>query len=88
MKGKHEGRAITHASDSTTKKTVGQFIVQGLHIDQSCPLPIPILPIYGERAEDVAMQVDMGMEIMAVCKGMHDICGVVQGGGHAYGRQY
>ena len=70
MKGKQDGRTITHAPDSTTKKTVGQLLVQGLHVGQSCPLPMLILPIYGEKAEDVAMQIYMGMEIMAACKGM------------------
>ena len=30
MEGKQDGRTITHAADNTTKKTVGQFIVQGL----------------------------------------------------------
>ena len=33
--GKGEGRAVTHASDSTTKKGAGQFIVQALHVCQS-----------------------------------------------------
>ena len=28
------GKMITHASDSTTKKGVGQFVVQGLYIGQ------------------------------------------------------
>ena len=41
-----------------------------MYVGQSCPLPIPFLPIYGEKVKDVAMQVDMGMESMAVYKGM------------------
>ena len=87
MEGKQDGRTITHAPDSTTKKTVGQLLVQGLHVGQSCPLPMTILPIYGEKAEDVAMQVcmDNGHGDHGGVQG-HDICEVVQRGGHIYGR--
>ncbi|MCP4354868.1 MAG: hypothetical protein GY793_04400, partial [Proteobacteria bacterium] len=56
---------ITHASDSTTKKGVGQFMVQGLHIGQGLPFPLPILPICGETTQDIALKVDMGFEILA-----------------------
>ena len=59
-----------HASDSTTKKGVGQFIVQGLHVGQDCPYPLPILSIHGETTEDIAMQVDMGMEMVAAVRGV------------------
>ena len=68
--GKGEGRAVTHASDSTTKKGAGQFIVQALHVGQSTQIDLPILPIFGETAEDIAIQVDMGMEILAASKSM------------------
>jgi hypothetical protein len=68
--GKNEGRAVTHASDSTTKKGAGQFIVQALHVGQTTQIDLPILPIYGETAEDIAIQADMGMEILAASKGM------------------
>ena len=70
QQGKGDGRAITHASDSTTKKGAGQFIVQALHVGQSRQIDLPILPIYGETAEDIAIQADMGMEILAASKGM------------------
>ena len=56
---KQKGKMITHASDSTTKKGVGQFMVQGLHVGQDNPFPLPILPVHGETTEDIAMQVDM-----------------------------
>ena len=56
-KQKGEGRMITHAMDSTTKKGVGQFAVQGLHIGQGTAIPLPILPIHGETTEDIATQV-------------------------------
>ena len=68
--GKADGRAITHSSDSTTKKGAGQFIVQALHIGQAQQIDLPILPIYGETSEDIAIQADMGMEILAASKGM------------------
>eukprot|EP00058_Branchiostoma_floridae_P018115 XP_002603604.1 hypothetical protein BRAFLDRAFT_93148 [Branchiostoma floridae] len=67
---KQKGRMITHASDSTTKKGVGQFMVQGLHVGQETPFPLPILPIHGETTEDIAMQVDMGFEILASVRGV------------------
>ena len=64
------GKMITHASDSTTKKGVGQFVVQGLHIGQDIPFPMPILPIHGETTEDIARQVDLGFEILAAVRGV------------------
>ena len=67
---KQKGKMITHASDSTTKKGVGQFMVQGLHVGQDIPFPLPILPIHGETTEDIAMQVDMGFEILASVRGV------------------
>ena len=67
---KQKGRMITHASDSTTKKGVGQFIVQGLHVGQNTPFPLPILPIHGETTHDIAMQVDMVFEILASVRGV------------------
>ena len=45
MMEKEKGRMVIHASDSTTKKGVGQFIVQGLHVGQDCPYPLPILTL-------------------------------------------
>ena len=65
-----KGRTITHASDSTTKKGAGQFIVQALHVGQNTQIDLPILPIFSETTEDIAIQADMGMEILAACKGM------------------
>ena len=70
MMEKEKGRMVTHASDSTTEKEVGQFIVQGLHVGQDCPYPLPILTIHGETTEDIAMQVDMGMEMVAAVRGV------------------
>ena len=31
VQGREEGRMVTHAIDSTTKKSVGQFATQGIH---------------------------------------------------------
>ena len=70
MMEKEKGRMVTHASDSTTKKGVVQFIVQGLHVVQDCPYPLPNLSIHGETTEDIAMQVDMRMELVAEVRGM------------------
>ena len=70
QEGREQGRAITHSSDSTTKKGAGQFMVSGFHVGQDIQLDLPILPIYGEKTVDIAMQIDMGMEVLAASKGM------------------
>ena len=67
---KESGRAITASIDSTTKRGVGQFATQGLQIGQNCPVPLPLMAICGETTEDVAMQVDHAMEILAAVRGV------------------
>ena len=66
---KESGRAITASIDSTTKRGVGTFATQGLSVGQECPLTLPLLGISGETTEEVALQVDMGFEILAICSG-------------------
>ena len=34
---KQKGKMLTHESESTTKKCVGQLMVQGLHVGQENP---------------------------------------------------
>ena len=65
----NEGRMITHAIDSTTKKNVGTFATQGIHIGQESPLPLPLIGIVGESTDDVALQIDFAFEVLAVTKG-------------------
>ena len=43
------GRMITHAIDSTTKKRVGTFACQGIHVGQNVLFPLPLLEICGEK---------------------------------------
>ena len=43
--GAEEGRMITAAIDSTTKKRAGQFATQGIHIGQNVPFPLPLMNI-------------------------------------------
>ena len=59
------GRMLTHAIDSTTKKRVGTFACQGVHIGQNSPLPLPLLNICGETTDDIAMQTDFAFEILS-----------------------
>ena len=66
---KESGRAITAAIDSTTKRGVGTFATQGLSVGQDCPLTLPLLGISGETTEEVALQIDMGFDILAICSG-------------------
>ena len=56
---------INHATDSTTKKGVGQFAVAGLHIGQNVPFPLPLIPIVGEKTEDIAKQCLLMLDILA-----------------------
>ena len=49
---------VTHESDSTTKKDIDQFIVQGLLVGPDTPYPLPILSIHGVTIEDIPMHVD------------------------------
>ena len=64
-----QGRMVTHAIDSTTKKRVGQFATQGIHVGQNVPFPLPLMNICGESTADIALQVDFGFEILAAVKG-------------------
>ena len=60
------GRMITHATDSTTKKGVGQFAVAGIHIGQNVPFPLPLIPVSGETTKDIADQCSLMCKILAV----------------------
>jgi hypothetical protein len=68
--GKAEGRCLTHYTDSSTKKHVGTFNAQGIHIGKDNPFPLPILAIEGESTEDIAMQTDMAFSLLAAVRGV------------------
>jgi hypothetical protein len=51
LDGKEQGRMLTHYTDSSTKKHVGTFNAQGIHIGKDSPYPLPILSV-GESKED------------------------------------
>ena len=68
-RAKEAGVCITAAIDSTTKRNVGQIACQGIHIGQNCPIPLPLIGISGESTQEVALQVDHGMEILAAVSG-------------------
>ena len=63
-----EGKMITHVIDSTTKKNVGSFATQGIHIGQNVPFPLPLINISGETTMDIALQVDFGFQVLAAVK--------------------
>ena len=56
-KGKEEDRPLTLFADSTTKRGVGQFVAQGIHVGRDTPYPLPILSIDGETTADIVLQV-------------------------------
>ena len=62
-------QTITHAIDRTTKRSMGTFATQGIHIGQNVPFPLPLMGIAGESTDDVAMQIDFAFEILAATKG-------------------
>ena len=53
---------LTHASDSTAKKQVGKFQVSGGLVNKKQFLPLPTIPVAGEKHEEVADQVAQGTE--------------------------
>ena len=61
---------LTLASDSTTRREVGKFIGEGIHIGQGSAYPLPLLPISSESREDIALQLGMGLELMAISSNM------------------
>ena len=67
---KEAGHTITHAIDSTTKKGVGTFATQGIHIGRNCPIPLPLMGISGESTKEVALQVDFGFQILSAVSGV------------------
>ena len=60
---------VTLASDSTTRRGVGQFQGQGIHIGAGSAFPLPLLSIQNETREDIAEQLGMGLEILSICSG-------------------
>ena len=67
--GKEDGRMVTLASDSTTRRGVGQFQGQGIHIGAGQAFSLPLLGISSETREDIAEQLGMGIEILSICSG-------------------
>ena len=66
--GRDKGHMITHAIDSTTKKGIGQFATQGIHIGRHSALPMPLISISGESTQDIALQIDHGFHCLAIAK--------------------
>ena len=54
LEGRSQGRMVTHAIDSTTKKGLGQFAAQGIHIGRDSALHMPIICISGVTV-DIAL---------------------------------
>ena len=47
----------------TTKKTVGNYHVSWIHLNNQKPLPLPVVPVSGETREYVAKQAVLGFQI-------------------------
>ena len=63
-------QTVTHSIDSTTRKSVGTFVTQGVQLGQESPYPLPLMVIHGESTADIAQQVDFGFEVLAKIKGV------------------
>lgn len=72
VQAKAEGRTLTHYTDSTTKKHVGAFNAQGIHIGKDNPFPLPILSIEGVTTEDIAMQIYMAFSLLSAVRGVEE----------------
>ena len=55
---------VTHATDSTTRKKVGCFAPQGLHINRNLYLPLPTMEIASETTHNVSESVVTGFKIL------------------------
>ena len=67
---KESDQTVTHSIDSTTRKSVGTFVTQGVQLGQESPYPLPLMVIHGESTADIAQQVDFGFEVLAKIKGV------------------
>lgn len=61
-----ESDVITHATDSTTRKKVGCFAPQGLHVNQETYIPLPTLQLGSETTKNISDSIATGFEMMAV----------------------
>ena len=62
---KEDGAVIAHATDSTTRKTVGSFSVSGIHINKDKVIPLPTLNTSSESTDNIADGVIVGMNMIA-----------------------
>ena len=61
---KDTDNVVTHATDSTTRKKVGCFAPQGLHINKEEYLPLPTLGMGSETTNNVSASVVTGFKIL------------------------
>lgn len=58
------GSTLTHATDSTTRKTVGSFAPAGIHVDREDYLPLPTLPIASETTKNISEGIKTDFKIL------------------------
>ena len=69
MEAKAEGATITHATDSTTRKVVGTFAPQGIHINKGEYLALPTLPLSSESTNNLAELIKVDFQILEAASG-------------------
>ena len=56
---------MTHATDSTTRKKVGCFAPQGLHINADTYIPLPTLQLGSETTKNISDSIVTGFDVLA-----------------------
>ena len=64
-----EEHLITHSTDSTTRKKVGCFAPQGIHINRDEFYPLPTLQISSETTDNVAESIKTDFEMLSAASG-------------------
>lgn len=62
---KETDNIVTHAPDSTTRKSLGCFIPQGLHVNKDTYIPLPTVQMGSETTKNVFESIVTGFKILA-----------------------
>ena len=69
IKADSEGATITHATDATTRKIVGTFAPQGLHINNKEFLALPTLQLSSETTDNITDSVIVDFKMIEAASG-------------------
>ena len=69
IKADSEGATITHATDATTRRIVGTFAPQGLHINNKEFLALPTLQLSSETTDNITDSVIVDFKMIEAASG-------------------